>query len=397
MPLTEKTWVYRGKNQSGELKNGEIRASNRLSAKKELLKQGILPQQISKKRTWRRISTQDILLMYRQLTTLIRAGLPLNQSLELIASDQSNQDFSQLIKEIKQALESGLPLSDALRKHPKHFASLDIHLIRVGEHSGTLDQMLIHITAYHEKIAQFKKNIKEAMSYPLFVLLIALFVTVALLLFVVPQFAALFKGFHAQLPWMTQCVLQLSLWLRRKGLLLCLVFALASFAFFSLDKGRLAFLGHFDRYLLICPIIGHFIKKSLTSRFARLLSITLNAGLPLMDALALIITTLGNRYYQKAMEQMKQAIASGEPFHLALKNTGLFNNMTVQMVGIAEESGTLEATLLKIATLYEEETERAIRTFNRLLEPMLMSILGLLIGGLVIAMYLPIFQLGNLI
>lgn len=400
---TKQEYVWQGKNiQSSEV-SGELVASNITNAKAELRRQGIVVKSIKRKRKpiftrrQKAISNQDICIFSRQLATMLTAGIPLVQSLDIVARGHTNQLMQVMLQHIKQDIESGRTLSNALGNHPKYFNALFINLVNAGEQSGTLDIMLSKIATYQEKSETLRRKIKKAMMYPTAVLVIALFVTAGLLLYVVPQFQSLFKGFGADLPAITLFVVSLSdffqsyWWL----MLACMIGIVVGFA--SLIKKSESFAYAVDGLLLKLPILGNILRKAAIARFSRTLAITFAAGLPLIDALKSVSGTTGNLLYKKATLNIRDEVETGQPIQSALRSTKLFPNMVIQMVAIGEESGSLESMLSKVADFYEEEVDVAVDGLSSLIEPIIMSVLGVLIGGLVIAMYLPIFKLGSVV
>lgn len=397
------TFRYMGMNKTGEKVVGLIDSRSLVLAKVELRKQGIIIHNIARKRNTiftiknTKITTGDIALFSRQLATMIESGIPLVQSFDIISKGQSNQHFKELINNIRKDVESGFTLAEALLKHPAYFNELICNLVDAGEKSGTLDIMLNKIAAYKEKTETIKKKIKKALTYPIAVLVVALIITVGLLIFVVPQFEALFKGFGAELPAMTQAIIYLSRFFQLYWYLFFCVIGCAVFCCIYLKKYSSDFRQFIDRMLLKAPVIGTIIEKAAIARFARTLSITFAAGLPLVNALKSVAGATGNIIFTQATELIKNEVSTGQQISKAMKNTLLFPNMVVQMVAVGEESGTLEKMLRKIADFYEEDVDNSVDSLSNLLEPIIMSILGILVGGLVIAMYLPIFKLGSAI
>ncbi len=396
-------YKWDGVSASGQKTSGMIAAHSIAVAKAELRKQGIIPRKVSKKRkplfnkNNKKIKTADITIFSRQMATMIQAGIPLVQSFDIVSKGQQNERMRALIETIKKDIETGTTLADALRKYPAFFNALFCNLVDAGEKSGSLEIMLDKVSTYKEKIESIKKKIKKALAYPSAVIAIAFIVTACLLIFVVPQFQTLFAGFGADLPALTLMVIQLSdifqtYWYLIFGSIAALIYGFKKAH--SLSK---TFASNVERNLLKLPIIGNILKKSAIARFARTLSITFAAGLPLVDALKSVAGATGNILYAEATERIRIDVSNGQQLQAAMGNTHLFPNMVVQMVAIGEESGSLEQMLGKVADFYEEEVDNAVDALSSLLEPLIMSILGILIGGLVVAMYLPIFKLGSVV
>ncbi|ARB91272.1 type II secretion system F family protein [Legionella longbeachae] len=397
---TTLTFHYTGVNKASQKINGDIEARSLALAKVELRRQGIIISKIVKKRSpilkrnSKKVKSSDITVFSRQLATMIESGIPLVQSFDIVAKGQTNTRLKELIEQIKHDVETGLTLSEALKKHPSHFNDLFCNLVDAGEKSGSLDIMLNKIATYKEKIETIKKKIKKALTYPMAVIVVALIVTAGLLIFVVPQFEALFKGFGADLPMMTKTVVELSkffqsYWYLIFGSLIGIVYA-----FIYAVKHSSQFAQNVDKTLLKIPVIGPIIEKAAIARFARTLSITFAAGLPLVEALKSVAGATGNIIFSNATNKIRDEVSTGQQMNKAMENTQLFPNMVIQMVAIGEESGALERMLSKVADFYEEDVDNAVDSLSSLLEPIIMTILGVLVGGLVVSMYLPIFKLG---
>ena len=400
---TVATYQWTGVNRSGEKAEGAIDANSLAIAKAAVRKQGIIIKKIAKKRKPlfdkknKKITSGDIATFSRQLATMIDAGIPLIQSFDIVSKGQKNERMRELIQTIKKDVETGLTLAEALQKHPVFFNELFCNLVDSGEKSGSLDLMLERVATYKEKIETMKKKIKKALAYPLAVLVVAFLVTAALLIFVVPQFESLFKGFGADLPALTRGIVSLSSFFQSYWYIIFAVVGGGVFGFIYAKKHYLSFAQGIERTLLKFPVIGNILVKASIARFARTLSITFAAGLPLVDALKAVSGATGNIVYANATDKIREVVSTGQQLQVAMENTHLFPNMVVQMVAIGEESGTLEQMLSKVADFYEEEVDNAVDSLSSLLEPIIMSILGVLVGGLVIAMYLPIFKLGSVV
>jgi type IV pilus assembly protein PilC len=305
--------------------------------------------------------------------------------------------MQKLILAIKADVEGGTALADALAKHPLHFDDLFVSLVAAGEQAGALETLLDKIATYKEKTEAIKKKIKKALFYPAAVMVVAVIVTVILLIFVIPQFESLFKGFGADLPAFTRMVIDLSQFVQSKGWLLALVVG-GGIAFYLYTKKRSKKLREFeDRLFLKLPIVGNILEKAAIARFARTLSTMFSAGVPLVEALQSVAGATGNIVYEKAVLQMKDEVATGQRLQRAMENTDLFPNMVIQMIAVGEESGSLDDMSAKVADFYEADVDNAVDSMSSLLEPLIMAILGVLVGGLVIAMYLPIFKLGSVV
>ena len=394
---------WEGVNRSGQIANGVVQARSIAIAKAELRKQGVTINKIAKKRKRlfdkknRKIKAADIAVFSRQMATMIDAGIPLIQSFDIVAKGQTNERMKTLIEEIKKDVESGLTLAEALHKHPEYFNELFCNLVDAGEKSGSLDVMLAKVATYKEKIETIKKKIKKALTYPMAVLVIAFLVSAGLLIFVVPQFESLFKGFGADLPAMTRGVITLSKWFESYWYLIFGAICAAIYGFIYARGHSDKFAHTIDRTLLRIPVIGSILVQASIARFSRTLSITFAAGLPLIEALKAVSGATGNIIYAEATVRIGEDVSSGQQLNVAMENTKLFPTMVIQMIAIGEESGALEQMLSKVADFYEESVDNAVDALSSLLEPIIMALLGVIVGSLVIAMYLPIFKLGSVV
>lgn len=392
---------YEGINRAGQKMKGVVTARSLALAKADLRKQGIVANWVVKKRESmfggrkKKITQGDITVFSRQLSTMIEAGIPLVQSFDIVAKGQSNEKLKTLIEEIKSDVETGLTLAESMIKHPQYFNELYCNLVDAGEKSGSLDTMLDKVATYKEKIETIKKKIKKALTYPMAVMAVAFLVTAGLLIFVVPQFESLFQGFGADLPAITQMVVNMSKFFQSYWYFIFGGIGLAIYSFIYFKNNSLIFAQEFDRLLLKVPVVGPIIEKAAIARFTRTLSITFAAGLPLVEALKAVAGATGNIVFAKATDRIREEVAAGQQMYVAMENTGLFPNMVLQMVAIGEESGALEQMLGKVADFFEEDVDNAVDSLSSLLEPLIMAILGVLVGGLVIAMYMPIFKLGS--
>ncbi len=407
MPAKSKKFVFRweGRNKNGQTIKGEITAISLIMAKAELRNQGITPIKVKKKpkplfssRLFsQKITSMEVTSFTRQLATLLSAGVPLVQALEIITQSVENPALNYVVNTIKLDVESGMTLSSALVRHKKYFNDLFCSLVAAGEQSGQLDVMLDQVASYKEKLEDLHKKVKKALVYPTAILAIAFAVTAGLLIFIVPQFEKIFSGFGAELPFATRLVLFFSgllteHWFIAFSMITCLVIG-----FFQARKRSTTFNNFVQRAYLHIPIVGLILRKAAIARFARTLSITFAAGMPLVDALRSVAGVTGNIVYYNATQHIIDGVTAGQQMQQAMLETGIFPNMAVQMVGIGEESGSFEFMLGKVANFYESEVDASVSTLSSLLEPIIMVILGVLIGGLVIAMYMPIFKLGGVI
>lgn len=394
------TFLYQGINQRQIAVKGELEAESEIVAKISLQKQGILVQRIKKKTNLNislggRIKPGDIARLARQLSTMTDAGVPLVQSFGILVDGDKNPKMKKMLTEIKEHIESGHSLSEALQKHPKYFDSLFCNLVHAGEQSGTLEEMLRRIATYKEKLESLKKKIKKAMFYPAAVLFVALLVTAIMLVFVVPQFESMFNDFGADLPAFTRVVIDLSDWLRAQWWLVIIGIFVFVFLFKLALNKSISFSRLIDRLVLKLPVMGRILQLAAVARFARTLSTTFAAGVPLIEALEAVSGAAGNSVYSDAIDAIGEDVSTGQTLHQAMRNTQVFSNMVVQMVLIGEESGALEAMLAKVADNFEEDVDNNVDALSSLLEPLIMVVLGVLVGGLVIAMYLPVFELGS--
>lgn len=395
-------FVYDGTNKRGEKVKGETTHRNIELAKAQLRKQGISVKTIKKKSKplfsgKKAIKAIDIAIFARQLATMMKAGVPLTQSFEIVADALDNPSMKDLVLQIKADIESGSTFASALRRHPKYFDDLFCSLVEAGEQSGALETMLERVATYKEKSEMLKAKIKKAMKYPIAVIIVAIIVTIILLLKVVPVFAELFSSFGKELPAFTQMVVNMSEWM--KVWWWVLLFGIAGFVIvFSEAKTRSkAFRDFLDRLSLKLPIFGNVVYQAVIARFSRTLSTTFAAGVPLIDALDSTAGATNNVVYYNATQKIKQDVATGQQLQFSMRSTNLFPSMAIQMVGIGEEAGSLEEMLDKVATYYENEVDNAVDGLTSMMEPLIMAVLGILVGGLVIAMYLPIFQLGDVV
>ena len=401
---TAKSMLYRweGVDAKGVKTAGQIQADCHAMIRVQLRRQGITVSKIRRHacrgtQAAKSIGAVDITLFSRQLATLISAGIPLLQALEVIASGFEQRAMRQLVIELKQDIAAGISLAAALHKRPGHFDSLFCSLVEAGEQAGALDILLQRVASYREKTTALKKKIKKAMTYPIAVLLVALAVSSILLIEVVPQFQGVFQSFDAPLPAFTLAVMALSEALQVHGLWLLGSFCIILVALRHRLQRSVKLRQRVDRWLLKLPVIGNLLHLSAMARFARTLSTTLAAGVPLLEALDSVASATGNSLLRNAVLQLKQQVATGCQIHVAMGSVGGFPGMAIQMTAIGEESGTLDDMLNHVATYYENEVDTLVDNLSTLMEPVIMVVLGVMVGGLVIAMYLPIFNLGRVI
>lgn len=388
---------WEGINKAGVKIRGENQAINENFLRAELRRQGISPKYVKKKgraRSKGKIKPVDISYFARQLTTMMRAGVPMVQSLELIGDGHDNPAMRELIKKISTDIEGGADLAGALAAHPTHFDNLFVNLIRAGEQAGTLEDMIDKVATYKEKTESMKAKVKKAMMYPLMVVIAAVVVSVIMLIWVIPTFKDVFAGFGADLPAFTLWVISLSEWLQAKWYIPVIIVTITMVGFTQGRRRSKKFNHLVDRAVLKIPVMGEIINKSAVARFARTLATMFAAGVPLVEAMDAVAGSTGNIVYENATLQMKEDTAKGVQLYVAMMTTQQFPSMVVQMTKIGEESGRLEEMLDKVADYFEEQVDDLVDTLSKQIEPMIMAILGVLVGGLVIAMYLPIFKMG---
>lgn len=395
-------YTWEGIDSTGKLLSGELRGQSPALIKTRLRQQGITPRKVRKKSTpWfsvrSRISAHDITLFTRQLATLIKAGVPLLQSFSIIGEGFDHPGMRDLVDGLKQEVAGGSSLATALRQQPRYFDELYCNLIDAGEQAGALDSLLERVASYRERQQHLRTRISKAMTYPVAVVLVAALVTGILLVQVVPQFESMFAGFGSELPGFTLLVISLSEFMQRwYGLLLGGLGATVMAA--RIAHGRSPKLRDWlQRQSLRLPVLGSLLRKSAVTRYARTLSITFAAGVPLLEALTAVAGATGNVRYQCAVLRIREDVATGMPLHCAMQASGVFPHMAIQMTAIGEESGALDAMLDKVAGYYEGQVDTLVDQLTSLMEPLIMVVLGVIVGGLVIAMYLPIFQLGSAI
>ncbi|WP_111978221.1 type II secretion system F family protein [Algibacillus agarilyticus] len=396
------TYVWKGVNRRGDKVSGDMLSDTAASARAQLRAQGILPSLVKKKpKSFSlgsdKVTSADICVISRQLATMLSAGVPLVQAVELISKGHENTAVRKLLSDVITDIAAGTPLNEALRRHPLHFDDLYCDLVMAGEQSGALEGIYDRIATYKEKSEALKSKIKKAMTYPVAVLSIAGIVTVVLLVFVVPQFKTIFSSFGAELPAFTLVVIGMSEALQAHGPKILVALGIGIYFFLRTYKRSRKLRDSLDGLLLKLPIVGMILNKAALARFARTLATTFAAGVPLIEALDSAAGASGNAVYRKAILSIKSEISAGMQMNLAMRNTNLFPPMVVQMVQIGEESGAIDDMLNKVANIYEAEVDDAVDGLSALIEPILMAVLGVIIGGLIVAMYLPIFQMGKIV
>jgi len=398
-------YVWKGKNSSGEKRKGEIEAPDMAAALLQVKRLRIADPVIKEKPKdllenvsffKPKVTGKDIVIFTRQLSTMIDAGLPLVQGLEILEKQQSNPTFRKALGEIRSDVESGSTLSDAMRKHPKIFDNLFNNMIEAGETGGILDTILSRLATFMEKSMALKKKIKGAMTYPVICLAISILILIVILVFVVPVFSKMFSDFGSSLPLPTQIVVNMSEFFKNNIVYILIGIFLVVFIikkFYSTKKGELII----DRMLLRSPVVGVLLRKVAVAKFTRTLSTMLQSGVPILEALQVVAKTAGNKVIENAVFRVGDAIAEGRPIAEPLEESGVFPNMVVQMINVGESVGALDAMLEKIADFYDEEVDQAVENLTAMIEPFMMVFLGGMIGGLVVAMYLPIFKIASVV
>ncbi len=395
-------FTWEGIDRKGSKVKGELTGASPALVKAQLRKQGINPQKVRKKSVslfgaGKKIKPMDIALFTRQMATMMKAGVPLLQSFDIIGEGFDNPNMRKLVDELKQEVAAGNSFAASLRKKPQYFDDLYCNLVDSGEQSGALETLLDRVATYKEKTEALKAKIKKAMNYPIAVIVVAVIVSAILLIKVVPQFQEVFANFGADLPAFTLMVIGLSELLQEWWLIVLLALGGTAYLLGSMHKRSEKFRNWVDRSVLKLPIVGDIIYKSSVARFARTLSTTFAAGVPLVDALDSVAGATGNVVFRNATMKVKGDVSSGMQLNFSMRTTGAFPTMAVQMTAIGEESGSLDEMLGKVATFYEDEVDNMVDGLTSLMEPMIMAVLGVLVGGLIIAMYLPIFQLGSVV
>ena len=397
----ETQYLWEGKDKRGHKVRGKSLAASEAELRADLRRQGVAPTRVKTQtsafRSGGKVTPLDIAVFSRQLATMMSSGIPMVQSFEIIGNGHEKPAMQKLVLDIKSNIEGGSTLHESLAKHPLYFDDLFVNLVEAGEQAGALETLLDKIATYKEKTEALKKKIKKALFYPTAVLFVAIIVTVILLIFVIPQFESLFKGFGADLPAFTQLVVNMSRFMQNQGWLLLILVGAGVWAFMYFKKRSRNMRRFLDRMLLKFPVIGPIMVKAAIARFSRTLSTMFAAGVPLVEAMQSVAGATGNIVYEEATLRMKDEVATGQRLQRAMENTGLFPNMVVQMIAVGEESGALDTMSSKVADFYQSEVDGAVDNMSSLLEPLIMAILGVLVGGMVIAMYLPIFKLGSVV
>jgi len=396
------TFVWEGKDRKGSIVKGELSGQNPALVKAQLRKQGINPTKVRKKGislggAGKKVKPLDIALFARQMATMMKAGVPLLQSFDIIADGVEKPSMRKLVDELKQHVAAGNSFAAALRTKPEYFDDLFCNLVDAGEQSGALETLLDRVATYKEKTEALKAKIRKAMNYPIAVVVVAVIVTCILLIKVVPQFQEVFAGFGAELPAFTLFVIGISEALQKWWFIVLIGFVGVGYAFLQAKQRSEKFRDTLDRAALKAPIVGNIVYKASVARYARTLSTTFAAGVPLVEALDSVSGATGNVVFRNAVNKVKQDVTSGMQLNFSMRSTNAFPAMAVQMTAIGEESGALDSMLDKVASYYEAEVDNAVDGLTALMEPLIMSVLGVLVGGLIIAMYLPIFQLGGVV
>jgi type IV pilus assembly protein PilC len=402
-PEKANVFVWEGTDRKGGRVKGETRAATIALARADLRRQGITPLKLKKKSSSifsnrkQKITAKDIAVFTRQLATMMSAGVPMVQAFDIVGRGHNNVSMQELVLSIKADVEGGTSLTKALRKHPLYFDDLVCNLVEAGEQAGVLETLLDKIATYKEKTESLKGKIKKALFYPTAVIVVAIIIVAIIMIFVIPQFKDLFSSFGADLPTFTLFVVGMSDFVSAWWWAILTGVAAAGFAASNIWKRSPKFRETVDRILLKIPVIGAILHKAALARFCRTTSTMFAAGVPLVEALQSVAGATGSTIYEKAVLVMRDDVATGQSLQLAMRQQGLFPHMVIQMVSIGEESGSLDDMLAKVADFYEEEVDNAVDALSSLLEPFIMVILGTVVGGLVIALYLPIFQLGSVV
>jgi type IV pilus assembly protein PilC len=398
-PFKESTYVWEGKDKTGKIIRGEMRAVGETLVQTTLRRQGIAVSKIKKQKFARggRVTEKDITLFTRQLATMMKAGVPLLQAFDIVGKGTSNAAVGKLLSEVKTDVETGSSLNQAFRKHPLYFDALFCNLVEAGEQAGILDTLLDRLANYKEKILAIKSKIKSAMFYPVSILIVAFIITAVIMIFVIPQFKTVFTSFGADLPAPTLFVIALSDAFVKYWYLIFGSLFIGIYAFFYFWKRSVPMQIVIDRLVLKLPIFGAVIRKATIARWTRTLSTMFAAGVPLVEALESVGGAAGNNVYKMATRQIQSEVSTGTSLSVAMQNANVFPSMVLQMTAIGEESGQLDSMLSKVSDFFEAEVDDAVASLSSLMEPLIMVVLGVLIGGIVISMYLPIFKLGSVV
>jgi type IV pilus assembly protein PilC len=393
----EATYAWEGKDKAGKIIRGEMRAGGESVVNATLRRQGILVTKVKKQRIGGggRVSDKDITLFTRQLATMMKAGVPLLQSFDIVSKGASNPAVAKLLIEIKTEVETGSALAAAFRKYPLHFDALFCNLVQAGEQAGILESLLDRLATYKEKIQAIKSKIKGALFYPIAIIAVAFIITAVIMIFVIPAFKEVFTNFGADLPAPTLVVMAISDWFVGNWYIIFPAIGGAIYGFLEAWKRSKPVQIFMDRVMLRLPVFGDLVRKSTIARWTRTCSTMFAAGVPLVEALDSVGGASGNYVYQSATKQIQGEVQTGTALTVAMQNANVFPSMVIQMVSIGEETGALDSMLSKVADFYEAEVDDAVEALSSLMEPMIMVVLGTLIGGMVIAMYLPIFKIGG--
>ncbi len=398
-------YLWEGKNRNNQVQKGEIEAPNEEAVRANLTRLRINPKKIKKKPKdlfenvaflQPRVREKDVILFARQFSTMIDAGLPIIQCLDILYSQQENATFKKMLKEIKDAVESGSTLAEALKKYPNQFDTLFVNMIAAGEAGGILDTILRRLAGYMEKAAKLKSQVKGAMTYPIVTMIIAVIVVAVILVFVIPVFEEMFADFGGELPGPTQVIINMSDFVKGNIHLIIIGLIIFVFAFkkyYKTQKGRRTI----DAAVLRLPVFGLLIRKVAVAKFTRTMGTMLSSGVAILEALDIVAKTAGNRSVEQAIYNVRSGIAEGRTMADPLQESGVFPAMVCQMISVGESTGALDAMLEKIADFYDEEVDQAVENLTSLIEPFMLVFLGVVIGGLVIAMYLPVFKMAGAI
>jgi type IV pilus assembly protein PilC len=393
----ELIFSWEGKDKAGKIIRGELRAVSEAAVNATLRRQGIMVQKVKavRRKGGGKVTSKDIALFTRQLATMMKAGVPLLQSFEIVSKGASNPAVAKLLTDIKTDVETGSALAAAFRKFPLYFDALFCNLVQAGEQAGILETLLDRLATYKEKILAIQSKIKSALFYPIAIIAVAFIITAVIMIFVIPAFKEVFTNFGADLPAPTLIVMAISDWFVANWYIIFPLIGGGIYGFLEAWKRSIAVQVFMDRVMLKMPVFGDLVRKSAVARWTRTLSTMFAAGVPLVEALDSVGGAAGNYVYAQATKQIKQEVATGTSLTVAMQNTAVFNNMVIQMVSIGEETGALDSMLSKVADFFEAEVDDAVEALSSLMEPMIMVVLGTLIGGMVIAMYLPIFKMGQ--
>jgi len=401
-PVKISSFAWSGKDKAGKKIKGKVKGTDITAVRTQLRSQGISNPKVAKELQLfgagkRKITPMDITLFSRQMATMLDAGVPMVMAFDIVGKGHENPSMAELIMTIKQTVEGGSSFAEALQKHPLQFNSLYVNLVAAGEAAGILDDLLAKLATFMEKTEAMKAKVKSAMTYPAAIMVVAFIVTVILLLFVIPQFEALFDNFGGELPAPTQMVVNLSKWVQAYWFPMFAIIGGAIYGIMEMKKRSKRFNIMLDKAVLKTPVLGEIVSKGTIARFARTLSTMFAAGVPLVEAMENVAKASGNIVYEEALFNVRDEISTGTTLTQAIERTGLFANMVVQMISIGEEAGSIDAMLAKVADFYEDEVDNLVDNLTAMLEPLIMAFLGVVVGGLVVAMYLPIFKMGAVV